>query len=120
MIYSQSTGDLFNADGSLIGTGYAGNNQWKNDPASQNVKDHGPLPQGWYTIGSPYSSPQTGPFTLPLTPDPSNEMFDREGFKIHGDNVSDPGFGSDGCIVMTPEIRHAIWNGPDHILQVVA
>ena len=65
-----------------------------------------------------YIFSQTGPFTIILIPYPSNVMFGREGFRIHGDNVRDPGNGSDGCIVIDRIIRQQIWNGADHRLIV--
>jgi len=119
MIYSQLTGKLFTAEGILTGQGYAGNGEGKNNPAMQNVKDHGPLPRGWYTMSEVIDSPQTGPFSIILIPDPSNVMFGREGFRIHGDNISDPGNGSDGCLVIDREIRQQVWSGSDHRLNVI-
>jgi hypothetical protein len=119
MIYSQLTGKLYTAEGILIGIGYSGNGEGKNNPAMQDVKDHGPIPCGWYTMANPHNSPQTGPFTIDLIPDPENEMFGRSGFKWHGDNMSSPGNGSDGCICSDPQLRHDAWNGTDHRINVI-
>ena len=119
MIYSQLKGQLYTDDGVLIGTGYAGNGIYKNDPNSQCVMNHGPLPRGWYTAVSVEDSQQTGPFSIILVPDEGNEIFGRSGFRMHGDNLSDPGNGSDGCIVMPRTVREQFWNGKDHRISVV-
>lgn len=119
MIYEQKTGKLTTELGCLLGYGYAGNGEGKNNPEMQNVKMVGPLPKGKYTIGNPYDSQHTGPFTLPLMPDPSNEMFGRDEFKIHGDSIDKPGTASNGCIIMSRKIREEINNCTDKLLIVI-
>jgi hypothetical protein len=129
MIYSQSTGKLFNDDGSYVDTGHSGHGVGLNNPAMQNVKNIGPLPQGWYTIGAPITDKITGPYSLPLTPDPANEMYNRGSFLMHGGlsepftepdgEVINPGQESDGCPIFSRVTREKVWNGPDHRLQVV-
>jgi hypothetical protein len=119
MFYQQFSGKITSDECFSTWLGYSGHGEGKNNPAMQKVPNVGPIPVGKYTIGQPYDSPQTGPFTLPLTPDPENEMFGRSGFKIHGDNLSDPGNGSDGCIVVARDIREKINNCNDKILNVV-
>jgi hypothetical protein len=119
MIYSQSTGKLFDSSGNLIGIGYAGNGNGKNNPAMQDVKCIGPLPRGRYTISNPHNSDHTGPFTLDLIPDAGNEMFGRDEFKMHGDSITEPGTASNGCIVMSRYIRDLVWNSKDHRLIVI-
>jgi Protein of unknown function (DUF2778) len=74
-----------------------------NDPKSQGIKDHGPLPQGLYHIDPlmmPHDPecPHLGP-SMKLTPDPNNDMLDRDGFYIHLRNPLKPLDSSDGCIV---------------------
>jgi hypothetical protein len=118
MFYSQSTGIFTWADHSILGRGYAGNGEGKNNPNMQNVENIGPLPRGKYTISKHYDSFHTGPFTLPLTPDPSNEMFGREAFKIHGDSITDPGTASNGCIVLPRDKRELIDQSTDKELIV--
>jgi len=85
----------------------------------ENIKMVGPLPKGIYYIGEPYDSPYIGPFTLPLTPDSSNEMYGRSDFKIHGDSISEPGTASNGCIVLSRDIRIMIFKCTDKILKVI-
>ena len=82
-------------------------------------KNVGPLPQGWYTISAPRYSDKTGPYTLDLFPDAENEMFGRSDFRIHGDSISEPGHGSDGCIVQDLANRTEVWESGDRRLQVV-
>ncbi len=115
--YSQSTGRLLQ-DGVYIGTGYAGTGVGKNDPEFQMVANVGPLPQGGYTIGSPFTDPRDGPLCFRLTPDPANEMFGRSGFRIHADSIASPGSASEGCMVFSHPIRAQIAASGDQALTV--
>jgi GH24 family phage-related lysozyme (muramidase) len=124
-IYAQKTGNMFHVENGvpvLEGSGYSGNGADENNPASQFIPQHGPIPQGWYTIGPPE------PFKnmvncLPLTPDPGNNMGGRSGFLIHDGAFNNPlghGNTSEGCICL-PQIRRIeIWDSGDRRLQVVA
>ncbi len=103
---------------------YAGNGNGRNNPAMQNVKNVGPLPCGKYKIGKPYVHPHLGQVTMDLTPDPSNEMFGRDLFRIHGISAAHPLGSSDGCICAPYGVRIFI---ADHLndlggndLEVVA
>lgn len=117
-IYSQSKATMSH-DGFTTMIGYAGNGQGLNNPNAQNIVGHGPLPQGFYIIGSPHDSPHTGLFTLDLTPDESNIMFGRSLFRIHGDNPEMNDSASDGCIILGRTMREAIASSGDNRLQVV-
>ena len=121
VIYRQSTGELFADDVTVepLGVGYSGSPAGKNDPALQNVKDVGPIPQGRYTIGPPFDAPVQGELTMRLTPDSENEMFDRDDFLIHGDTTP-PGFASKGCIILPRGVRELIASSPDKTLRVIA
>jgi len=126
--YDTKTGKLAH-NGVYVSTGWAGHNvkdgvQGKNNPDAVSVKGIGPLPPGKYIIGDPYDSPHTGPYTLPLTPDPSNTMYDRDGFKMHGFQVgTDPNDpynpSSDGCIIQARGTRNQVGASPDKDLEVV-
>jgi len=62
----------------------------------------------------------TGPTkaTIRLKPDPSNEMYGRDAFLIHGDNSTESG--SQGCIILNGlSNRQEVWNKNDRILRVV-
>ena len=119
MTYEQLTGKLSTNEGKILNIGYAGHGQGKNNPQMQDVHNIGPIPKGKYTIGPWYDSPHTGPFTLPLTPDASNEMFGRSDFKIHGDSINAPGTASNGCIIMPHDIRIKINSMSDKCLTVI-
>jgi hypothetical protein len=104
MRYEIKTGKLFTDDG-LVGVGWAGHSEGKNNPDMQNVRETGPLPVGIYTVGDPINSPRLGPLAFPLTPDPSNKMYGRSGFYLHAPSISHPAMSSDGCIIMVRAVR---------------
>ena len=117
--YHQSTGQLFHGS-NLVGAGYSGHPpSGKNNPDMQDVPNVGPIPRGGYTIGAPHNTETHGPFVMSLTPNAENEMHGRTGFLIHGDSIAHPGFASEGCIIMSAEIRHNIWDSGDRRLIVV-
>lgn len=117
LTYKQKTGELFDADNKLIGKGYAGAGVGKNNPNMEDVKNVGPLPKGIYHIGEPYDSLHTGQFTLSLIPDPSNKMYGRSDFKIHGDNGL--GTASEGCICIDRISRIRANGELDKTLKVI-
>jgi Protein of unknown function (DUF2778) len=114
------SGTLFDKSTAAAGHGYAGHGDGLNNPAMCNVPDVGPLPQGKYTIGQPISDDNVGVFALPLTPDPSNDMFGRSAFFIHGDNPAMNHTASDGCIVLARPIRQVIADSGDADLIVTS
>lgn len=98
---------------------YAGAPGYKDDPQYQCVVNKGPLSAGKYRITAPVNSSTTGYYSLPLIPDAANSMCGRSAFMIHGDSRRDPGTASQGCIVMRPGDRRAIWLSHDHELIVL-
>ena len=118
--YSQSTGQIVDGLGNLVGTGYSGFALGKNNPASQAVQDVGPIPEGLWSIGNPYTDPEKGPVVMRLTPDPSTTTFGRSGFLIHGDSILHPGAASHGCIILAHDIRVAISLSQHKLLNVTA
>lgn len=118
--YSQSLGILTFADGTTA-QGYSGNGPFRDDPAFQAVKDHGPIPQGDYVIGDPLNPPDhLGPLAMPLHPDPFNEMYGRGDLFLHGDNAAMDHTASDGCIILDHATRLRIAEGADRALRVTA
>jgi len=101
--------------------GYSGFGAGKNNPALEYEPNIGPIPRGLYQIGAPEDPDggPHGPFVLPLTPDPANQMFGRSGFLIHGDSVLHPGTASRGCIILDDAIREQIAASGDDQLQVI-
>lgn len=117
--YIQATGDLI-LDHKIIGTGYSGQPEYKNEPEFQNEKGKGCIPKGKYTIEKPaFQHPKCGPFCLRLEPDPKNVMYGRDGFLIHGDSIKEPGAASDGCIIMARTVREQIEKDPSNTLIVL-
>lgn len=120
--FQQSTGLMIDPNGNPMDTpppGYSGNITGKNNPDAQDQHDVGPLPRGRYTIGPAYQSPKCGPLTMNLEPDPANQMFGRNAFRIHGDSVAAPGTASDGCIIQNHNTRLEISLSADRNLEVV-
>jgi len=123
--YIQKTGELLH-NGAHVATGYSGFNDpeagqdGKNNPDLQSVHEVGPIPVGQYSIGTPVNTLTHGPFVLPLTPNPSNQMFGREGFLIHGDSVVEPGTASRGCIILARSVRNEVAASGDNSLQVIS
>jgi hypothetical protein len=111
LVYEQATGrTLVKQSGQYdtIGVGYSGSlsKGGKNDPRKQCEQDIGPIPRGLYRIGPP--GPGPSPYSLRLTPDPSNDMCGRSNFLIHGDSISHPGNASEVCIILSRSEREAI------------
>lgn len=120
--YEQTTGQLFNDSGELTAIGYSGHGEGLNNPDMQNVRDVGPLPQGFWAIGPPRNDPKLGVFTLSLIPKPGTDTFGRDEFYSHGDEVDHPGqhLASDGCLILPRFARFDLWNLNDHDLEVTA
>lgn len=116
--YQQSTGQL-SLNGDLVGIGYSGAGEGKNNPDMEDVHNVGPIPAGGYTIGEPQDTTTHGPYVLRLTPEPDNSCCGRSGFLIHGDSVRAPGTASEGCIIMPRAVRERVWNSGDLDLDVV-
>src|SRR5690242_15913774 len=119
-MYEQATGNLLH-EATLVGKGYSGNGRGKNNPAMESVHYVGPIPRGFYIIGEPRDTEDHGPFVLPLSPNPVNEMYGRTGFLIHGDKLNaPPGNASEGCIILPHDVRTFVWRTGDKFLQVVS
>lgn len=104
----------------IVGRGYAGHGEGVNNPDLQHVPNIGPIPRGRWTIGAPYDSKRVGPFALPLAPYDDTETFGRSAFLIHGDRKTGPAqSASEGCIVLSRELREEIHESSDTDLEVV-
>lgn len=114
-IYAQATGELRH-DGDLIGTGYSGHGEGRNNPVMQSVPNIGPIPVGAYTIGISYLDPHLGPCVMKLEPNAGNNEFGRDLFRMHGNNIHNDA--SDGCIIMGPAIRATVSASLDRDLTV--
>jgi len=119
-VYNSANGVLSH-EGRLIGVGYSGHDEGVNNPLVNNLHGIGPIPCGIWSIGDPVEHPQLGPLAFPLMPQENTETYGRSGFFIHGDSLEHPGAeqASHGCIVMPRNIRLAILNSSDRVLEVV-
>jgi len=114
--YSQTSGQMTQDDGTLVATGFSGNNsrpgvnptgiQGYNNPEMQSVHKIGPLPQGTYSVGKWGYHPELGNDSAPLT-QTSGETYGRDGFYIHGPG-EDVANSSEGCIVIPHTERLAV------------
>lgn len=108
--YEQKTGKLFH-NGGFSATGYSGHGDGKNNPDMQDKEGIGPLPCGKYRgevikedgVAVDYEHKKAP--VIRLHPDPSNKMFGRAGFLIHGDSISAPGSASLGCMIENHDER---------------
>lgn len=107
MTYSQSSG-RFVLDEEEVGDGYSGNGAGMNNPDAQNIKGHGPLPRGQYTVLQASTHPKLGPLAMELLPYSTNQMFLRGDFFIHGDNAELNHTASDGCIILPRVVREQV------------
>jgi hypothetical protein len=57
---------------------------------------------------------------MELQPAPTNQMFGRSGFLMHGDSVKLPDTASHGCIIMARATRERVWLSGHRLLEVVA
>lgn len=118
LIWGQSLGELVK-DGEFWGKGYSGHGQGVNNPCWERVHDIGPIPKGVYSIGKPYDSARTGPFTLPLIAEDIDKCFGGSDFRIHGDSKTAPGTASHGCIILPRAVRERINAENDRRIEVV-
>jgi RHS repeat-associated protein len=124
-IYQQSTGRIYHQPDTggppaPLGTGYSGGGTGLNNPAMQNTRNVGPIPQGNWTIG-PQQTNVTNigrrlPGSMRVTPAPGTT--NRTGFLIHGGDLRRRN-SSTGCIVLPPRTRNRIGTSGDRNLTVV-
>lgn len=117
--YEQSTGRLLSDAGEVVGIGYSGHGNGKNNHDAQSIHNVGPIPCGIYSQGTPRDTQTHGPFVIPLIPDPANEMFGRDALLMHGDSVHTPGTASLGCVIQARDVREKFAASKDK-LQVVS
>jgi hypothetical protein len=123
-LFEITTGNYYDPLRRLVTVGYSGGNQGKNpeginNPEMEGEKNIGPLPEGLYHMGEPVNHTHLGPFAIPLTPDPKNDMKGRGGFYIHGD-TKEYHHASEGCVILGRPFREKSWGSSDHELEVVA
>lgn len=120
-IYEIDSGRISRA-GALLAVGYSGAPGAVNDASKTNIPDVGPLPEGFYTLGTPIPMEQkVGAYAIPLIPDLENQMYGRSGFFMHGDNTKMNQSASKGCIVAPLFARERVGQGiaDDNRLQAI-
>lgn len=124
--FKQATGQIRSEDLRLQGTGYAGRDAGKNNPAMEGVKGIGPLPCGTYkAVELLEVHPTVGRFALRLEPDEDTTKKilaygrDPKSFFMHGDSAEHPGLASHGCIVQQRDVRQQFWATYDKTVRVV-
>lgn len=115
--YSQRTGQLSRND-QVAGTGYSGRGAGRNNPNLEQARNIGPVPRGRYRIGRAYAHAEKGPVTMSLGPI-GHLALGRTDFLIHGDSRNRPGDASEGCIILSPDVRRLIAASGDTVLEVV-
>ena len=100
LTYHQASGVIETPDGVTVAFGWAGNGEGKNNPAMQDKRGIGPLPQGLYVVGAWENHPRLGKMVAPLH-QIDGETFGRDDFFIHGPSVDPSHYGQEsmGCIV---------------------
>jgi len=117
--YQQHDGALLR-DGEVVGWGYSGAGQGKNNPQLQHIHDVGPIPRGlWVIEGPPAYTMTPRSYVLRLTPTGDAKTYGRAGFLIHGDSIVNPGTASEGCVILSHLLRVTIWLSGDRELMVV-
>ena len=117
--WDQSAGEL-SRNGAFVSKGYSGFRANANDPAKQAERGLGPIPRGNWRMVSIGDSPNTGPRTIVLEPEPGTDTCGRSAFRIHGDNARGDRSASHGCIILPRAVREQIWRSGDRALIVVA
>ena len=117
--WDQSAGTL-SRDGKVVGSGYSGGGRGKNNPSMQAARGVGPIPRGRWRMTAVKDSPNTGPFTIVLEPEPGTDTCGRSAFRVHGDSVAHPGTASHGCIILPRALRERLWRSGDRLIEVVA
>ena len=120
--FEQLTGNLLDPSGELCGKGYSGQPPYSNDPEAQWKIDEGPIPQGlWQAVELIPESTTHGPYVIRLEPYAATTTFGRSAFMMHGERLAPPpGYASEGCIIMSRDVRTKFWESNDHDLQVVS
>lgn len=114
--YSQKTGTLSHG-GEPIGKGYAGHGEGLNNPKLEMVHNLGPIPKGVWDIGLFFDDKHLGPCVAALRPT-AQDVFGRGGFFIHGDNKRMNHTASDGCIILSKELRELIRDSNETTITV--
>lgn len=131
-VFKQSTGQISDYSGAVIGTGYSGSGKGINNPDMQSVPDVGPIPCGLWVMevivngaGEWTDYKQKKSPVIRLTPKQETETFGRSGFLIHGREageiigVAETEKSSLGCIIQDHQARVSVARNADKLLRVI-
>ncbi len=104
-------------NGVVVGRGYSGAPGYVNDPARENVHDHGVIPAGHYRIGTAatYTNMSDCVRLFPV----GHNAYGRTRLWMHGNDRHGGRASSTGCVVMDLIYRRAVINSGDTDLMVV-
>lgn len=115
LVYNVATGGIYVADlddnRSLLGHGYSGSGEYRDQPDAEWQIAKGPIPRGVWRIDSAFTHKRLGPCCIPLSPIKlvaGHLKTERSGFFIHGDNGKGDFSASSGCIIAARTIREGI------------
>lgn len=124
--YRQASGAFEDAIGSILDMGYSGQPPHKNLPESEDLVGKGPCPRGSYKAKELREHTDThGPYVIVLEPDADTRARilamgrNPDTFYVHGDSIKNPGFASEGCLIVKLAARQAFWQSGD-MLEVTA
>lgn len=124
--YQQATGNFSEPFGALVAKGYSGQPPHANVPTDEGLVNLGPIPCGyWQGVKLEVWNPRLGPYVIVLAPDPATRARvlaygrDPDSFRVHGERAQPPfGYASDGCIILSRDIRELFWANLDHWILV--
>lgn len=122
LVYSITEKTFFEGDKPFATKCWAGRGKHKDNPASCNVKNFGPLPIGRYVIRPAVDHPRLGKVAIQLIPYADNEMHGRGDFWIHGSSLNPIRHGQEsmGCIIASKVDRLRLNAEGFTILEVIA
>ena len=116
--YNSANGVLSH-NGAVIGVGWSGHDDGRNDPLMEAHPDLGPIPRGTWEVGPAVDREDKGPVVMALTPAEGTQTFGRGGFLVHGASATNPNESSHGCIILPRPIRVQLASSEDRTLEVV-
>jgi hypothetical protein len=118
-LFDRSAGVLSHQGGSRFSSpAFSGNGIYRNDPASEAIANHGPIPAGQYYITEPYAYSALGNIFFKLFPteggltDSKNlgGGIVRGAFRLHPGNISN------GCVTIDEKKHQANWRSIRNML----
>jgi hypothetical protein len=111
-LFDRSAGVLTHQGGSAFSTpAFSGNGLYRNNPASEAVPNHGPIPAGQYYITEPYAYNALGNIFFKLFPTEGGMTDSKNlgGGIVRGEFRLHPGNISNGCVTIDAKKHQANW-----------